>query len=173
MGPPGHHHHTGWIRSSDFSLALATDEKARKQLEDEPFGKRILFTDRDGWPVTEVIAAYRSQCTVESDFRQMNDRQVDSFSPMFHWTDSKIRVHTFYCVLAHGVTRLMVREAKHAGLDMSVRRLHSTLGQIEETVLPYHGDRGRPPARRMLTEMDPFQQRLYDLFGLDKYAPKR
>jgi hypothetical protein len=67
----------------------------------------------------------------------------------------------------------MVREAKHAGLDMSVRRLHSTLGQIEQTVLPYQGDRGRPPARRMLTEMDPTQQRLYDLFRRDKYAPKR
>jgi hypothetical protein len=56
---------------------------------------------------------------------------------------------------------------------MSVRRLLGTLGDIEETVLLYQGERGRPRARRMLTEMDPTQQRLYDLFGLDEYAPKR
>jgi hypothetical protein len=54
-----------------------------------------------------------------------------------------------------------------------VRRLLSTLGEIEETVLLYQGERGRPRARRMLTEMDTTQQRLYDLFGLDKYAPRR
>jgi hypothetical protein len=92
---------------------------------------------------------------------------------MFHWTDQKIRVHASYCVLALAVARLMVREAKQSGLDMSVRRLLSTLGAIEETVLLYQGERGRPRARRMLTEMDPMQQRLYDLFGLDKYAPRR
>jgi transposase len=158
---------------SDFCLAFGVDAKARKKLEDELFGKRILFTDHDEWPVADVVAAYRSQCTVESDFRQMKDRQVVSFSPMFHWTDQKIRVHTFYCVLALAVARLMVRETKQAGLDMSVRRLLSTLGEIEETVLLYQGERGRPRARRMLTEMDPTQQRLYDLFGLDEHAPRR
>jgi len=56
---------------------------------------------------------------------------------------------------------------------MSVRRILSTLGAIEETVLLYQGERGHPRARRMLTEMDPIQQRLYDLFGLDEYAPRR
>jgi hypothetical protein len=43
---------------------------------------------------------------------------------------------------------------------------------IHETVLLYQGDRGRPRARRMLTEMNPTQQRLHDLFGLDAFAPQ-
>jgi transposase len=30
----------------------------------------------------------------------MKDPHVVSFGPMHHWTDSKIRVHVFYCVLA-------------------------------------------------------------------------
>ena len=158
---------------SDLSLTVAIDASARKKLEDELFGKRILFTDRDDWPVADIIAAYRSQWTVESDFRQMKDREVVSFSPMFHWTDHKIRVHAFYCVLALAAARLMEREATRAGLDMSVRRLLSTLADIEETVLLYQGERGRPRARRMLTEMDSTQQRLYDLFGLEEYAPTR
>ena len=154
-------------------LEYRIDEVARRALEDELFGKRILFTDHEDWSLPEIVAAYRSQWQVESDFRQMKDRSVVSFSPMFHWTDQKIRVHAFYCVLALAVARLMVREATRAGLPMSVRQLLGHLGGIEETLLLYAGERGRPRARHMLTDMDPTQQRLYDLFGLDAYAPKR
>jgi transposase len=160
-------------RPAAFRLVFNEDAAARRVLEDELFGKRILFTDRDDWPLAEVIAAYRSQHHVESDFRQMKDRTVVSFNPMFHWTDDKIRVHVFYCVLALGLARLMKREAAKTGLDMSVRELLMNLSEIEETVLLYQGDRGRPRARRMLTEMDPTQERLYDLFGLGDHAPTR
>jgi len=37
--------------------------------------------------------------------------KVASFSPRFHWTDQKVRVYVFYCVLALTVARLMCREA--------------------------------------------------------------
>jgi transposase len=150
-----------------------TKPKAFAALQDELFGKRILFTDRDEWSVAQVVAGYRSQSDVEADFRQMKDPKVVSFSPMFHWTDHKIRVHIAHCVLALMTARLMAREAAHAGMPMSVRELLSTLAGIEETVLLYQGDRGRPRARRMLTEMDPVQNRLYNLFGLDTHAPTR
>jgi hypothetical protein len=160
-------------RPSTFALSFAIDATARKELEEELFGKRVLFTDREDWSMADVVGANRSQHYVESDFRQMKDRKVVSFNPMFHWTDDKIRVHAFYCVLALGIARLMHREAHRSGLDMSVRKLLSTLGEIEETVLLYQGERGRPRARRMLTEMDPDRQHLYDLFGLAAYAPKR
>ena len=103
----------------------------------------------------------------------MKDPNVVSFSPMFHFTEQKIRVHVFYCVLALMVAKLMVREADRAGMHMSVRALLSSLSGIEETVLLYQGERGRPRARRMLTEQDTTQHRLYDLFGLDAYAPTR
>ncbi len=158
---------------AELRLSFAVDDKALEDLEDELFGKRILFTDRDEWTIAQVVAGYRSQSHVEADFRQMKDPKVVSFSPMHHFTDSKIRVHVAYCVLALLLARLMVREADHAGLHMSVRELLGTLGGIEETVLLYQGERGRPRARRMLTEMDSTQKRLYDLFDLEAYAPKR
>jgi len=119
------------------------------------------------------VAAYRSQSEVEADFRQLKDPKVVSFSPMFHWTDHKIRVHVFCCVMALTVARLLRREAERAGLVMSVRELLACLGGIQETVLLYQGARGRPRARRMLTDIDPTQQRLFDLFGLAAYAPHR
>ncbi len=64
--------------------------------------------------------------------------------------------------------------ADNAGLHMSVRELLSTLASIGETVLLYHdGGKGRPRARRMLTDMDPTQQRLAELFAINKFAPTR
>ena len=138
-------------------LDFRVSTKARAALEAELFGKRILFSDKTIQDATTatIVAGYRSQEAVEADFRQMKDPSVVSFSPMFHWTESKIRVHVFYCVLALMVARLMVREAEHAGLHLSVRELLETLAGIEETVMLYQGERGRPRARRMLTEIDP------------------
>ncbi len=159
--------------ATDLRLSFQALPEARAALEDELFGKRILFTDHENWSVAQIVCAYRSQEAVEADFRQMKDVKVVSFSPMFHWTESKIRVHVLYCVLALMVARLMVREADHAGMHLSVRELLSTLAGIEETLMLYQGERGRPRARRMLTEIDPTQRRLYDLFNLDAYAPKR
>jgi transposase len=156
-------------------LSFSTDDKARAALETELFGKRILFSDKtpEQASTAQIVADYRSQEAVEGDFRQMKDPKVVSFSPMFHFTEHKIRVHVFYCVLGLMVAKLMVREAGKAGLHLSVRALLSSLSGIEETVLLYQGERGRPRARRILTEQDATQRRLYDLFGLEDYAPKR
>ena len=77
-------------------------------------------------------------------------------------------------MLALTIAHLMRREAEHAGIHLSVRELLATLAGIQETVLLYHdGGKGRPRARRMLTETDPAQDRLADLFGIDRYAPTR
>jgi len=155
-------------------LSWRTDQAARRRLEGRIFGKRVLFTNRDEWTTAEVVAAYRSQSEVEAGFRQLKDPQVVSFSPLRHWTDQKIRVHVFYCVLALAVAHLMRRQADHAGLHLSVRELLAELAGIQETVLLYHhGGKGRPRARRILTDRNPIQQALYDLFALDRYAPTR
>jgi transposase len=159
---------------ADLRLSWRTDQTARRRLEKRIFGKRVLFTNRDAWATAEVVAAYRSQAEVESGFRQLKDPHVVSFSPMHHWTDSKIRVHVFYCVLALTIAHLMRREAAGAGLDLSVRALISELAGIQETVLLYHdGGKGRPRAQRMLTDMNDTQRQLAELFEINRYAPTR
>ncbi len=129
---------------SELRLTWRSDARAKAALADEVFGKRVIFTDRDEWSIDDVVAGYRSQSEAEADFRQMKDRRVVSFSPMFHWTDQKIRVHVLYCVLALVVARLMRRETERAGSPMSVRALLSSLAGIQETLLLYQGERGLP-----------------------------
>lgn len=119
-----------------------------------------------------MVADYRSQEAAEADFRQMKDPKFASFSPMFHWTDQKIRVHVFCCVLALALAGLTVHEAGRHGLHLSVRELLGALGEVQGTVLLYQGERARPRARAMLTEMGPARQRLYGIFGLGTYAPR-
>jgi transposase len=157
---------------ASFRLTWRTNTRARAKLEDRLFGKRILFTNRDTWPVADVVAAYRSQSEAEFGFRQLKDPHVVSFSPMHHWTDQKIRVHVFTCVLALAVAHLMRRRAHQAGLALSVRDLLDHLAGIGETVLLYHdGAKGRPRAQRILTDMTDTQRKLASLFGIDRYAP--
>ena len=157
----------------DLRLTWSIDPDARAALEEELFGKHVLITSHDGWPVPEIIAGYRSQSEAEFSFRQLKDTRVVSFSPMHHWTEHNIRVHVFTCVLALQIAHLMRRRARQAGLDLSVRELLCELAGIGETVLLYHGDRGRPKAHRMLTETSPLQDKLAGIFSLARYAPRR
>jgi len=157
----------------DLRLTWAVDPGARAALEGELFGKHVLITDHDHWPVAEVVAGYRSQSEAEFSFRQMKDPHVVSFSPMHHWTEHNIRVHVFTCVLALQIAHLMRLKARRAGLHLSVRELHRELAGISETILLYQGDRGRPRAHRMLTETTPVQDKLAQIFSLHRYAPRR
>jgi transposase len=153
-------------------LTIDVDTAARAALEEEIFGKRVLITNRQDWSVADVVAAYRSQSEAEFSFRQLKDPHVVSFSPMHHWTEHNIRVHTFTCVLALQLAHLMRREAEHTGLHLSVRELLDQLGAIEETVLIYPSTGGRPKARRMLTETNETQDQLTEIFNLARWSPK-
>ncbi|MBP2376006.1 IS1634 family transposase [Paeniglutamicibacter psychrophenolicus] len=154
-------------------LSVGINEKARTELEDEVFGKRNLVTTHENWPIAEVVEAYRSQSDAEFGFRQLKDPHVVSFSPMNHWTEHNIRIHTFTCVLALQIAHLMRREAEQAGEHHSVRELLERLGSIGETVMIYPSTGGRPKARRMLTEEIDTHATLAGIFDLNRWAPKK
>jgi transposase len=157
---------------SQHRLSWQIDPAARTALQDEVFGKRVLVTDRDTWPVADVVAAYRSQSEAEFGFRQLKDPDTVSFSPMHHWTEHNIRVHTQTCVFALMAAHLMRRQARLGGLDLSVRAILDRLAGIQETVLIYPSTGGRPKARRMLTETTTVQDHLMDIFDLHRWAPR-
>lgn len=161
-------------KPAELRLTWTVDTDARQQLEDELFGKHVLITDHDDWSVTEVVAGYRSQSEAEFSFRQLKDRHVVSFSPMHHWSEHNIRVHVFTCVLALQIAHLLRLQTERAGLHLSVRELLAQLAGIGETVLIYPtGGRGRPKARRMLTQTTELQDRLTQILHLDRLAPTR
>ena len=153
-------------RSGNPRLTWRVDDAAIRRLEDEVFGKQLLVTDHDDWPVADVVTAYRARYHLESTFRVFHDPHVE------RWTPRRFAVHAMIRVLATTVTHLMRHEAQQAGIDLSVRELLDQLAGIEETRLTYPSTGGRPRVRRVLTELDPARQRLFDLYGLAELAPR-
>lgn len=84
------------------------------------------------WGDADIIAAYRSQGTLANAFRQMKDPQFVTVTPMFHWTDPKIRVHLVICVMALMVVSLLHRQARKGGFDQGFDALLDALGGIRQ-----------------------------------------
>lgn len=157
-----------------LKLTYRTDASAFAQIKEHQLGKRILFTDQKSWSNEQIVLAYRSQSQVEDAFADMKDPHFLSWEPMFHWTDSKIRVHAFYCVLALMLGSLLQRRAAQNGLSLSLQALFQALNGIQEVtnIFPPAGkpsSPGRPQVKTTLTEMDSTQQALFHLFALDRY----
>ena len=127
-------------------LRYWVDEEARRHLEREVFGKRIVITNRDYWSTPEILLAYRGQSHVEGVFRQLKDDQHFAVRPQYHWTDHKIQVHAFICLLALLLGRVVEREARAHGYKESLSRLMDRLGDVRlAMVLQPSGKRGGSP----------------------------
>src|SRR5438270_7403727 len=107
-------------------------EEAWQQLQGTRLGKTILFTDRTDWTDAEVVRGYRSQHHVESAFRDLKHVKHLSLRPQWHWTDQKIQVHVFSCVLALMLCGLLRRELDRRGIKRALPSLLEELGQIRE-----------------------------------------
>jgi transposase len=119
------------------ALNYRTDTAALARLMRTQLGKTILFTDNEDWTDEEIVLGYRAQHHIESAFRDMKNPRFLGWSPMFHWTDSKIRVHAFYCVLALTLTSLLQRTLHQKGHALSLARMLELLGSIQEVLLIY------------------------------------
>jgi len=159
---------------SGLELTFRTDQAELDRLCRVQFGKTILFTDNADWSEEQIVQAYRSQYHIEEAFKQMKNPHFLGWSPMFHWTDSKIQVHAFYCVLALLLTSLLQRELARNGESLSINRMLEELGAIRETLVVYPRRPGQHqfPTATCLTHMNPTQQRLFSLLDLQRYAPE-
>ena len=95
-------------------------------------GRTLILSTRLEWEDGEIISNYRSQQGIESVFRHMKNKDYLHWQPEFHWTDSKIRVHGLYCVLAMLLASLAHREVVQKGLDLSLIEMLDELNGIRE-----------------------------------------
>jgi transposase len=137
------------------------------------FGKTIIFTDNDGWATQDIVLGYRAQYRIEDAFREMKDPEALSWWPQFHWTDQKIEVHAFYCVLALLLTSLLQRELFLKGIDLSIPSMLEALRGIREVVVVYPpkgvSGKGRRLGDVLLSDMNEIQQRIFDTLELGSF----
>ena len=144
-------------------LRFRVDAKARAKLEREVFGKRILITDRDAWSDAEVILAYHGQSHVEDAFRQLKDDEHLAVRPQRHWTDQKIHVHAFICLLALVLARTVEHTARGAGWQGGLSGLLDELAKIRLAMIlgPTSERGGRPRCGWQIEETEPERLELF------------
>jgi transposase len=150
-------------------LSYRFRDEAWQQMQAERLGKTILFTDQNEWSDAQIVRGYRSQHHVEDAFRDLKNTEHLALRPQRHWTDQKIRVHVFYCVLALTLCGLLRRELHNKGIARSLVAILEDLGQIKEVCLATDGRTGTLAWQVTLTQMTEDQRALYDALDLGRY----
>jgi transposase len=153
------------------TLSYRFDRTAYKRLQRRRLGKTLLFTDHDHWSDADIVIAYRGQHHVENAFRQMKDVRYVSFRPAHHWTDQKLQVHAFTCVLALMLCALLRCELTRKGIHLSIKRMLETLETIREIQVLLSSGRGRPRTRPTHSKLDPLAQKIFNALHLSRYLP--
>ena len=155
------------VNPGRFALSYRTNKKKLDQLEDQ-LGFRIIMTNRHQWSSEEIVTAFYGQSTVEQAFKNIKNPYHLAITPEFHWTDQKIRVHHFLCVLGYLLAALVWRQARlKAEFSGTLDTLLDKLNNIRlTTLLEVTNRRGQPKAIRQLEEMSEDQKRLLDALDL-------
>jgi transposase len=105
---------------------------------------------------------YRAKDRVEDDFKLLKNPEIIRGCPCRHWTDTKIRVFGFCCVMALLRLRIMELKAARAGLHTSPAVLKQELDDLREIPMVYDAR----TAHVQISARSSVQQRLWDLFQL-------
>ena len=153
-------------------LAFAFNNDKLRHIQEHFLGKTILFTDNHHWTDERIVAAYRSQYHIEDDFKQMKNTKFLGLRPIYHWTDQKIRVHAFYCVLALRLCCLLQRNLHKNGITVSMNKMLSSLSEIQQiiTLYPKLGASKKDRESFSLDKMEPEQKKMLEVLNVNQYA---
>ena len=153
-----------------WRLQFDFDNGAFLKLLANRLGRTLLLTNRMDWSAEQVVAGYSDQQQIEQVFRGLKDGDWLGWGPMYHWTDSKIRVHAFYCMLGISMLKYIHRQAQPAWPGLSMENLLDELRQIQQFILLYppQGEKGPHRAAVVLSKQTIPQQQLARVLGLDQ-----
>ena len=153
-----------------WRLQFDFDNGAFLKLLANRLGRTLLLTNRMDWTAEQVVAGYSDQQQIEQVFRGLKDGDWLGWGPMYHWTDTKIRVHAFYCMLGISMLKYIHRQAQPAWPGLSMENLLDELRQIQQFILLYppQGEKGPHRAAVVLSKQTIPQQQLARVLGLDQ-----
>nr|WP_143018958.1 hypothetical protein [Natribacillus halophilus] len=146
-----------------FDLDWICDLSAYQWVTEVYFGKRIITTSRHEWSDAEINAAYQGQNHVEQVFKHLKNPFYHAVTPQFHWTDQKIKVHTFTCLIGLLLSQLLWKKAKEAGYRMNVETLLDRLSDVRlAEIYTIYDLNEKPQKEERLEDMDSELNILYD-----------
>jgi transposase len=157
-------------RDGRWHLQFDFDHQALDQLMAHRLGRTVLLTNHFDWTAEQVITGYSGQQHIEKVFRGLKDGDWLGWGPMYHWTDQKIRVHAFYCMLGISLLQYVQRQAQAVWPGLSTEQLLQELRQIQKYTLLYppQGEKGPNRVATVLSKQSLLQQRLAQELGLDQ-----
>jgi transposase len=159
-------------RDGKWRLQFQLDTAAWQHLLEHRLGRTVLLTNRLDWTAEQVASGYSGQQMIEQAFRGLKDGNWLGWGPMFHWTDTKIRIHAFYCMLGVSLLNYIHLQSQAAWPGLSVERLLEELQQIQKFVLLYppQGEKGPNRTATVLSKQTLPQIALAKTLGLDKLS---
>lgn len=155
--------------SGQWNLQFDVDTAALHRLMTERLGRTMLMTNRVNWTAEQVVGGYGGQQQVEKIFRGLKDGDWLNWGPMYHWTDSKIRVHAFYCMLGISLLNYLHAQVQKVCPQITVEQLKDELEDITQFVLLYppQGDKGPYRTATIQSKLNLTQNLLAEAIGLE------
>jgi transposase len=158
---------------NNLNLNYSLDKDKYNYVVNKYLGKTILFTNRNNWSNEKIVSTYRSQYHVEETFKQMKNTKNLSFRPVRHFTDTTIKVHAFYCILAFTLTCLLQLEMQRLGYDMTINNVLKILGEAKQSLNIYlGGDAKKQKVVPVFSEFTTAAEKYLNEYSLKEYAFK-
>ncbi|MCK9374602.1 MAG: hypothetical protein M0P73_00465 [Syntrophobacterales bacterium] len=151
------------------------------------FGKNILITDREDWDVEEIYDTCVTRAVLGPDLgnpkpgngnrpygNAKDNRSLfqKALLPLYHWTDSKIRVHLFVCMVALTYLTSLVQRLAAAGLKTTPKDAMEELRALR-TAIYFKDSEGK--LKRVIEEVTGQQAAILKALGYEiqegKVAP--
>jgi transposase len=157
-------------RDGRWQLQFDFNGAAWQRLLTHRLGRTVLLTNRMDWTAEQVAAGYSGQQSIERVFRGLKDGEWLGWGPMHPWTDRKIRIHAFYCMLGISLLQYVHKQAQTAWDRISMEQLLDELQQIQQFVLLYppQGEKGPNRVSTVISKHTLAQQSLAQTLGLDQ-----
>jgi len=162
------------VADNRHQLNFVINHDLLKEIE-ERAGLRIIMTDHHDWDNEQIIKTYQGQAEVEHAFKNLKNPYHLTLKPQFHWTDQKIIVHYFICMLGYLLSALIWREAKtKMAFGGSLDTLLDMLNNIRlATLLEDSKSRGKIKAYYKLESMSSDEQQLMEVLNIMDFHERR
>jgi hypothetical protein len=141
------------------------------------FGKNILITDREDWGAEEIYDTCVNRVVLGPELgngkglngnrpygNSRDNRSLfqKALLPLYHWTDSKIRVHLFVCVAALAYLTLLCQRLAAGGLNLTPNEAIEELRELRTAI--YVKD-AEGKLKRVLEEVNDRQAAILKILG--------
>jgi len=146
-------------------LKVGLDRKAVRTYQ-KRFGKTLIFTDRTDLTTAQVAQAYTDRNEVEQLFAEMNDPMTVPFRPVRHWTDQKIVVHAFICILGLLLLKLLQLKLKKHNICLSLEIIKDELSCVQLGLWVTRSGK----LFKIISDRSKLQAKMFDILSLQNVA---